>query len=74
MESELSLDLPFYDTSTFYGRFRNILNVTDPRTLFTTKKQVSQKFCFSKQTSTQQNIILKVENFSINSLKKINNY
>lgn len=38
--SRLDLSKPRYDQSTWWGRYRHFLNVTDPRTLFTTKKQI----------------------------------
>lgn len=33
---------PRYDQSTFWGRLRHFLDIVDPRTLFTTKKQLQE--------------------------------
>jgi hypothetical protein len=48
-DPEFSLTKPRYDMSTFVGRYRHFVNVTDPTTLLSSTRQVEESMEFIKR-------------------------
>ena len=49
-----SLETERYDQSTYYGRFRKMLDVVDPRTLLCSQKEIDDAVQLLKRFETQQ--------------------